>query len=1013
MIVHADDRPSMTGAAATIAALLCGFTSVAAMDRTAGSGSVSRASLASPLGQDSLPRFEPANCVFDRGDWADAVDLECGELLVLEDPERPEGRVLHLPVAIFRAAEPGPKPPLVMLHGGPGGPPGLLGNMTRGVSVAGYARDRDVILYAQRGAWSARPVPCPEFQPADYEEDELAARERFLAGARACVESIRREGGDPAMYDTRRNAADLRALRQALGHEVWDVWGESYGGRLATEAMRTDPAGIRSVVLSKPVPQGPHRAERARAWRDALARVFESCAAGARCGFLFPSPEEDLQALYRELAASPARIDSVGAGGPVRLDGGALVHSVVRLARRRAGTVWIPFLLSELRRGDFERASRELMSRAGEQGSPAGATFWLVECNDQYVPGFEALQDSIEATVPEPYHVQRPLECATWREGRVVEDPAGAVSSDIPTLILAGRLDPAAPVEFARRIARTLSRAYLYELPDESHAAREATPCHLSLVAQFWNDPTTAPDGSCIEARPPLDFVTEWPNPEPGPGGHRTAAPPELEWSPCEFEPEELTFLDWSVDPTRLRCGHLSVPARRGDLESPRFRLAFVVIAAEDPDAEAPPIVYLHGGPGGSALTPYFLALEGPALAMDRDVIAFDQRGAGHSEPRLCGGLAGNDLDIAARDLTLAGEAASRRRFRLACLEELRDRGIDPGAFDMDATVADLEDLRRALGLDRWTVFGRSYGGALAQRAMREYPGTIDRAVLVTPAPLDWSNFDREVPALAATLERVVRACADDPECHAAFPDPEADLLEVFESLRERPWTVDVDPERLGSPTFAINATDFMWMVNGRLYNAAQQFGDLPAFLRALAERDSLVAAAVVQEAFGGWSDDAPVAAYGVYCRDIVDAGSRARSEEAGASYPRALRAIAGLHLEICEDWPVVPGSPEARRPVRSDIPTLLFSAGLDHVVPASTGAEILRGLPNGRLVVFAYSSHILPDSPESAECAFGIIRQFVRDPNAVDGTCAARLPQLEMSGELPDAMRRRIDHDR
>lgn len=527
------------------------------------------------------------------------------------------------------------------------------------------------------------------------------------------------------------------------------------------------------------------------------------------------------------------------------------------------------------------------------------------------------------------------------------------------------------------------------------------------LVAQYVYRGAVGTNISIHEARPPLDFVTEWPNPEPGPGGHRTAAPAELEWSPCEFEPEELTFLDLSVDPTRLRCGHLSVPAHRGDPESPRFRLAFVVIAAENPDAGAPPIVYLHGGPGGSALTPYFLVLEGPALATDRDVIAFDQRGAGRSEPRLCGGLAGNDLDIAARDQTPAGEVASRRRFRRACLEELRDTGIDPGAFDMDATVADLEDLRQALGPDRWTVFGRSYGGALAQRAMREYPGTIDRAVLVTPAPLDWSNFDREVPAMAATLERVVRACAGDSECHAAFPEPEADLLEVFESLRERPWTVDVDPERLGSPTFTINATDFMWMVNERLYNAAQQIGYLPAILRALADRDSLVAAAVVQEAFGGWSDDAPLAAYGVYCRDIVDAGSRARSEEAGASYPRALRAIAGLHLEICEDWPVVPGSPEARRPVRSDIPTLLFSAGLDHVVPASTGAEIVRGLPNGHRVVFASSSHILPDSPESAECAFGIIRRFVRDPNAVDVTCAARLPPLEMSGALPDAMRR------
>lgn len=515
MIVHAQSWVRRSAVIAATATVLFGSTSAEAIghgpggDRAPGRVAAGGADAASA--QDTLPRYETADCVFDRGDWTDAVELECGELLVLEDPERPDGRVVHLPVAIVRAAEPGPKPPLVMLHGGPGGPPGLLGNMTRGVAMAGFERDRDVILYAQRGAWGARPVLCPGFRAQDYEDDDPEARERFVAGARACLESIRLDGGEPAVYDTRRNAADLLALRRALGLEVWDVYGESYGARLATEAMRADPAGIRSVVLSKPVPLGPHRAEVARKWRDALARLFEACASVPECASRFPTPEDDLEALYRELDDAPARIDAPDGGGTVRLDGGMLVHGVVRLARSRAGAAWIPFLLSELRRGDFERASRELVGRAFGQGSPAGAIFWLVECNDQWASGFDALQDSIEATLPEMCHVQRSLECPTWREGRVVENPAGAVSSDIPTLIIAGRLDPAAPPELARRIARHLTRAYLYELPDESHDAREVSACHVSLLARFWEDPSTAPDGSCIDERPPLAFVTEWP----------------------------------------------------------------------------------------------------------------------------------------------------------------------------------------------------------------------------------------------------------------------------------------------------------------------------------------------------------------------------------------------------------------------------------------------------------------------------------------------------------------------
>ena len=461
------------------------------------------------VAQEVLPRYEQSDCVFEPGRWADNVNLECGTLFVPEDPGQSQGRILRLPVAVLRAQQPASKPPLVLLHGGPGGSPDQLVSMTQGVVLFGLSRDRDVVLFDQRGAGQAQPVLCPDFRSEFYQRGDEEARERFRAQARACVERIRREGGDPAMYNTRNSAGDLKALRLALDYAVWDVYGESYGGRLAAEAMRADPGGIRSVVLSRPAPQGPFRAEMAKIWWEALSRIFEECAADRSCAAAFPTPEEDLHVLFERLEASTIVFDSLAVGAAIRLDGSALVHALARLANAPSGIARIPFLLNQMRRGDVDRASRELMTLTAGR-NPDRVSFWLVECFDQYGPQFETLQDSLEATVPALFRVHRPLECDLWQDKFALEEERRPVSSSIPTLILTGQFDPTTPSSFGHRIAASLSTAYVVELPSESHSVQEITACHGTIVSEFWEDPTTEPDTSCIATVPP-EFVTSWP----------------------------------------------------------------------------------------------------------------------------------------------------------------------------------------------------------------------------------------------------------------------------------------------------------------------------------------------------------------------------------------------------------------------------------------------------------------------------------------------------------------------
>jgi pimeloyl-ACP methyl ester carboxylesterase len=133
----------------------------------------------------------------------------------------------------------------------------------------------------------------------------------------------------------------------------------------------------------------------------------------------------------------------------------------------------------------------------------------LVECFDQYGPAFDAVERSSLARVPLAFRLRQSLECDLWQQRFARDETREPVRSDIPTLILTGEFDPVAPPEWGRRIAATLSLAFVYEIRTESHNTN--TVCRMTIVAQFLADPEKEPDASCIGKLPPITFATRWP----------------------------------------------------------------------------------------------------------------------------------------------------------------------------------------------------------------------------------------------------------------------------------------------------------------------------------------------------------------------------------------------------------------------------------------------------------------------------------------------------------------------
>jgi pimeloyl-ACP methyl ester carboxylesterase len=468
------------------------------------------------LAQTRTPELEATECPFAREDWAAQVKVECRWLVVPQDRDRVEGPSVRLFVVVLRPDQTPTQPPLVMLHGGPG--QSALLPMVRAAARRGPPR-RELVIYDQRGAGLSEPDPCPAY-PSRVQElhaSEVLGSTRsdaLQAIARECVASMRVRGIAPAAFSTGANAADLIDLRRALRYERWDLYGGSYGARLALEAMRRDPRGIRAVALENPVPPGPEWADAPLATQFVLERVFAACGRSAVCNAAFPRLHQTFLAVFDTLSRSPLAVPAAEASTQrPALDGEGLVNGIRRLLRSRDGIARLPLLLHELQRGDRSRAAHEIVSLAdASPGGPVRASFWLVRCYDQYGPPYHARLDSVRGSVWQPLRGMRnnAQECPLWQTSFATPDEHAPVVSDIPALVLTGEFDARTPVEFGRRIASTLSRSYVFELPSETHGG-QPTGCRAAILAQFLANPERLPDASCIGQMRPLEFLTRWP----------------------------------------------------------------------------------------------------------------------------------------------------------------------------------------------------------------------------------------------------------------------------------------------------------------------------------------------------------------------------------------------------------------------------------------------------------------------------------------------------------------------
>ena len=405
-----------------------------------------------------------------------------GYLVVPEDPWSDSGREIKLPVVVVKAKDPAPGlPPVLRLAGGPG---------LSGLSAAAYpgaypwTANRDFIILGQRGTQGA----SPELICSEYYDALGADRSQQISAAQLCRDRYTAQEIALSAYHSAASARDIEALRQALGAEQLSLYGGSYGTRLALTYARDYPDHVASMVLDSVLPHDvSYDDESPRNLRDALNAVGEACAADPGCAADFPDVFERFMAALDQARSEPWQVD-LPTGEVVSLTDSDLAL-LVNIGSS-AGVASAPKVMDAIARRDAEVAT-SLIGQEGRRTPFAWGmrlSFWCSEdapfgpeADDARVPRFASLNGTV---VP-------PEVCAVWDVPQRPLAEKQPTTASIPTLIIAGALDPVTPPRWAKQAAGTLSRSHVVIVPYGRHVETNnwsGDGCAMAIADTFFSD---------------------------------------------------------------------------------------------------------------------------------------------------------------------------------------------------------------------------------------------------------------------------------------------------------------------------------------------------------------------------------------------------------------------------------------------------------------------------------------------------------------------------------------------
>jgi pimeloyl-ACP methyl ester carboxylesterase len=446
-----------------------------------------------------------------------SINAFCGTLRVPLDRTRPGGASIALSVAVVPALNRrSAGAPLFLLAGGPGqGAQAMYASLA--AAFARVNRNHDMVLVDQRGTGNSAPLSC------NYPDDWQARGDEMPALRQATLQCLNKYGAGVRFYTSSAAVADLAAVREALGYAFIDLYGASYGTRVAELYMRRYPESVHAVILDGVTyPEQAIGPDTPMDGQRALDLIVARCGESRDCATAYPRLQRDLDGLRRQFGPQkiPLSIDDPSSGLPLEIEfNRSVLNASLRfLSYNSIQASLLPMLIHRAAEGALGPLTAQTVMTARQVGDQLASGMQNTVICSEDLPFFPP--DIDRTVISHTYQGTDQLDalleiCKLWPRGPVDADLHSPLQSDVPTLLLSGEADPVTPPADAERAARGLTRHRLLTLSGEGHG-QVATGCVPRLMAAFLDaaQPETL-DAACLQKHRPAAFFVSMTGPAP------------------------------------------------------------------------------------------------------------------------------------------------------------------------------------------------------------------------------------------------------------------------------------------------------------------------------------------------------------------------------------------------------------------------------------------------------------------------------------------------------------------
>lgn len=436
-----------------------------------------------------------------------------------------------------------------------------------------------------------------------------------------------------------------------------------------------------------------------------------------------------------------------------------------------------------------------------------------------------------------------------------------------------------------------------------------------------------------------------------------------------------LSDCRFTEDYPNVDFGYITVPE---DYTKPNGRLlkvAFAVIKATSAKPKSDAIIEFQGGWGMPSLERKLEAFTKRFPLKDRDLIMYDYRGSGYSEPKLCDWLGVEGWRDLTTDLT-SKEFDERQAKRYNnCLDSLEMRKIDYNQYGTNNKAKDAVILAEALGYKSYNLWGISYGTRAIQNFIRAADSsniTIRSAILDSNVAIGNNNHSM-TQVYVDVLQSIFEDCKSNPKCNKAYPDLESRYVDFLRTLEDVPFKATM----LDGNTFTFNAEEVNAVLHQMLY-FQKNHKDIPIFIEHLINRDRDAFAhlfpyfkTLVRDGYNALG-----AINYVYDWSMLKEEAKQKFEDAKSNYKDYVVLDGYKEFYLTENR--IKADSMENVAITSDIPALFLAGSYDPITPPDWTKMVAKGFPNH----FYYEAKKFGHGISPSKCGAELMLSFLDNPS-------------------------------